>query len=99
MIKTSEKLNKLCNELYAYDFGYMDDLLTSDADFYTIEGKEDEQEAFTNGVKLAKLAIKKQLPIFEVWCSSGDFFIYFVKSSQDIKKIFDEHIERAQLDE
>ena len=95
-IKKSAKLNQMLQELYDIDFFYVDDILSQQADFYTISDKTRPEEGFDAGFKLCLAAQKKNLPIYEVECYRGDFSVYFIGNLKKVQTIFAKALKEAK---
>jgi hypothetical protein len=96
-IKRSKKLNNLMQLLYNnYEFDYIDTILIKSADHYTISGKVRAENEVQNGFRLALIAQKKNKPVYEVECYSGDFSAYFIAELDEIEKIFEKQIKLAK---
>jgi helix-turn-helix protein len=86
--KESNKLNEILDQLIEIDFEYIDTVLTSYANFYTIEDKTSPEDAFDNAVKLTQQALKNKKDIYQWTTHSGPFFsAYFVRNKVEFKKL------------
>jgi hypothetical protein len=90
MIKKSEKLNNILQQICDIDFEHVDHINSCVADYYiTIEcDHEDAVNAVSGGIILLRKSIKKSAPIYEVWCEvdNGQYnVVYFVATEADIK--------------
>lgn len=99
-IKSSTKLNEMYQELFDIDFEYIDNILSSDADYYTIPDKTMAEEGVEAGFKLHALAEKLNKPVWEVSIDSydGRFTAYFVGSLSEVKNIFKKRLIQARKD-
>lgn len=92
----SKILNELITKLYNKDFYYVDEILSTQSDYYTISGKTRPEETFEKAVQLTLKAQKLNLPIVEVECCPGDFSIYFVNTTENVKTILKKYLDKIK---
>ena len=99
MVKRSKKLDKIFSNIFEIDFYYVDDILSTKADYYTISEKTRAEDAVSAGIRLSAIAKKKNKPIYEVECYGGDFSAYFINDIKSIEKILLKKLKEAKLNE
>ncbi len=99
-IKTSEKLNEMYQELFDIDFEYVDDILSSDTDYYIVPDRTQAEDGVEAGMRLCELSKKSNKPVWEVSVDSfdGRFTAYFVGTLSEVKKIFKKRLDEAKKD-
>lgn len=97
-IVVSKKLNNILCQIYNIDFLFVDELLTQDADFYTVAHKQNPclEDHVRAGIKLSELASRFNRPIYEVECYPGNFSVYFVGDYDEVKEILQKALNKAK---
>lgn len=94
-LKTSQKLNDMMTELYNIDYAFVDNILCSYADYYTVNDKSTGEDGVEGGIFLFNLSLKKKKPVYHVYCYQGNFSAYFVNTLSELKKIMSTNVKIA----
>lgn len=86
------------NNILNIDFWYVDNILSTEADYYSIPDKADTEDGVENGVRLCLAAQNKNKPIWSVFCDDGCnyFTAYFIGDLSDISQMLQKKLKEAK---